>query len=270
MLVGFESARIGVMTEGTEKFTSANIFTIDKSSGRTIGANIQGLNSTPTTLWGSNTPKQIRGVGTGNVTLTLAAEDVPEEVIGAITGAVKDANGIWTIGRDTKPPFSAIEIVSSDGNNPVYLALLKGTFGFPDANPQTNQQNQTIQTDSLTFTGTSRDSDYRVFAKGFESDPSFQKAAWDAFVFPFNYAAVTSIAVAPTTVSLAVGGTQQLTPTILPVDANQAVTYSTSDASKATVTGNGLVTGVAIGSATITVKSNEDPSKTATVSVTVA
>lgn len=75
---------------------------------------------------------------------------------------------------------------------------------------------------------------------------------------------VTGVTVSPATKSLAVGATQQLTPTISPSDASvKSVKYKTSDATKATVSTAGLVTGVAAGTATITV-TTDDSGKTAT------
>ena len=81
--------------------------------------------------------------------------------------------------------------------------------------------------------------------------------------------AVTGVSVAPTTLALTVGGsTGTLTPTIAPVNAaNKAVTWSTSNATVATVN-NGVVTAVSAGTATITVTTT-DGSKTATCAVTV-
>ncbi|MFP1879791.1 phage tail tube protein [Lonsdalea quercina] len=64
---------------------------------------------------------------------------------------------------------------------------------------------------------------------------------------------VTGVTVAPSTVSVAEGATTQLTATVAPADAsNTSVTWSTSNASVATVSGAGVVTGVAEGTATIT------------------
>lgn len=80
---------------------------------------------------------------------------------------------------------------------------------------------------------------------------------------------LTAIAVTPATASIAVAATQQLTVTPTPADAsNVAVTYATSDATKATVSASGLVTGVAAGSATITITS-DDGGYTDTVAITV-
>lgn len=79
---------------------------------------------------------------------------------------------------------------------------------------------------------------------------------------------VTSVTLDQTGAELEAGETQQLTATVLPENAtNKAVTWSTSDASVATVK-NGLVTAVAEGTATITV-TTEDGGKTASCTVTV-
>lgn len=84
-----------------------------------------------------------------------------------------------------------------------------------------------------------------------------------------NSTAVTGVTVSPTTASIAVAATRQLTATVAPSDAaNKAVTWSTSDASKASVNSSGLVTGVAAGSATITA-TTADGGKTSICAVTV-
>lgn len=81
--------------------------------------------------------------------------------------------------------------------------------------------------------------------------------------------AVTGVSVSPTSASIAVNGTQQLTRTISPSNAsNQTVTWSSSNTAIATVNSSGLVTGVAAGSATITV-TTQDGNFTANSSITV-
>ena len=82
-------------------------------------------------------------------------------------------------------------------------------------------------------------------------------------------AAVTSVDVSPATASIAVGATAQLTATVSPAAANSAVTWSSSDSTKATMDATGLVTGVAAGSATITATSVADGAKTDTATITV-
>src|SRR6218665_2163908 len=82
---------------------------------------------------------------------------------------------------------------------------------------------------------------------------------------------VTSIAITPFPAGVAVGSTQQLKAIVGPADAaNQEVSWSSSDPSKATVDAAGLVTGVTAGAVTITAtaKDGSDVKGTATVTVT--
>jgi uncharacterized protein YjdB len=80
---------------------------------------------------------------------------------------------------------------------------------------------------------------------------------------------VTGVSVSPTTVSINSGGTSQLTATVSPSNAsNKSVIWSSSNSAAATVSSTGLVTGVAVGAATITV-TTVDGAKTATSAITV-
>ena len=95
---------------------------------------------------------------------------------------------------------------------------------------------------------------------------------WLEFKNSTTTIAVTSVAVSPTTASVAIGGTSQLTATISPSNAtNKAVTWSSSNTAVATVNTTGLVTGITVGSATITVTTqNGNKVATATINVTAA
>ncbi|MBO5529181.1 MAG: Ig-like domain-containing protein [Bacilli bacterium] len=82
--------------------------------------------------------------------------------------------------------------------------------------------------------------------------------------------AVTSVSVAPTEIELDIGETQQLVPTVtVEAGAAQTVSYGTSDASVASVSSTGLITALKRGTATITVTSTVDDTKSATCEVTV-
>jgi formylglycine-generating enzyme required for sulfatase activity len=84
---------------------------------------------------------------------------------------------------------------------------------------------------------------------------------------------VASVSLSPSTASLTVGGTQQLTPTTRDASSNvltgRTVSYSSSNTAVATVSTSGLVTAVAAGSATITATS-EGVNGTAAITVTAA
>lgn len=79
-----------------------------------------------------------------------------------------------------------------------------------------------------------------------------------------------SLAVTPATSTGAVASTVQLTATPTPAAAPKEVVWTTSDATKATVSATGLVTRVATGTATITATSVADSSKTATSAITIS
>ncbi len=79
----------------------------------------------------------------------------------------------------------------------------------------------------------------------------------------------TGVSISKTSINLQIGGSETLTATVTPADANNKnVTWSTSDATVAAVDKNGKVTGIKAGNATITA-TTEDGNKTATCSVTV-
>ncbi|MDR0865506.1 MAG: Ig-like domain-containing protein [Candidatus Symbiothrix sp.] len=81
--------------------------------------------------------------------------------------------------------------------------------------------------------------------------------------------AVTGVTVDPTSATLRVGATKQLTETVAPTTAaNKAVTWQSNNTGVATVSTSGLVTALAIGSATITVTTT-DGAKTASSTITV-
>lgn len=84
------------------------------------------------------------------------------------------------------------------------------------------------------------------------------------------YVAVQSVSLDAESAVLLGGRTVMLTPTVLPADAsNPNVTWTTSDASVATVSTAGVVTAVGAGQALITVASQDNPALTATFSLTV-
>ena len=81
--------------------------------------------------------------------------------------------------------------------------------------------------------------------------------------------AVESVTLDKTTAEVMAGETVTLTATVAPADAtDKTVEWTSADNAIATVS-NGVVTGVAAGTTTVTVKSVADPSKSATCTVTV-
>lgn len=82
---------------------------------------------------------------------------------------------------------------------------------------------------------------------------------------------VSSITVNPSTVSMTIAQTQQITATVAPSNAaNKTLSWSSSNTGIATVSSSGLITSVAAGSATITVQATDGSNVYNTVSVSVS
>ncbi|ACK41321.1 Ig-like domain-containing protein [Listeria monocytogenes] len=71
------------------------------------------------------------------------------------------------------------------------------------------------------------------------------------------------------TITIKVGETVALTASVLPTNASQEVTFTSSNPPKAKVNASGVIEGMAEGTATITVASKEKTSIKKTVEVTV-
>lgn len=86
-----------------------------------------------------------------------------------------------------------------------------------------------------------------------------------------NTIAVTGVSLNKSTTTLLVGATEKLTVAITPDNAtNKNVTWTTSDATKATVANDGTVTGVKAGTATITATTTDGSKATCIVTVNLA
>jgi uncharacterized protein YjdB len=85
--------------------------------------------------------------------------------------------------------------------------------------------------------------------------------------------AVTAVTLNKSVLALSVDGSEKLTPTVHPTNANRNVTWESSDPAKASVAADGTVSGVAAGTATITVttvgKKADGTSATTSCAVTV-
>ena len=102
------------------------------------------------------------------------------------------------------------------------------------------------------------------------SNGATESAKVDVPAFTTNKIGVTTVTATPATTSITVGNTQQISSEVEPTNADdKTLIYTSNNEPVATVDDSGLITAVKAGNATITVKSNDNATATAKVSVTV-
>ena len=226
------------------------------------------------------------------ITLTIAPPALDK--LCAITGKSFDATTGMMVDSPKQNKYYAImyRTKGTDGGYR-YVSRLKGQFNIPEETVHTEDDGTDTNNTQITFTGIYTEHE---FDKGIYDGTAWSKAGAKGIVVDARYGLadistffdsvqtpdtiqvapptpethVTGVSVSPTTGSITVGQTLQLTPTVTPADAtDKSVSYSSSDEAVATVSATGLVTGAGAGNATITVTTT-DGSFTATCAVTVA
>lgn len=203
----------------------------------------------------------IRGEGSDNITLTVPALDL--KTVAWLTGKTLDeATGAF-IDTESVERYFAIgyRLRLTDGSYR-YVWRLKGAFNIPDETSATENEGTDTNNQQLTFTGNKTVTRFNYDgkrAKGIVIDERDDLCNLETFfdtvqtpdtISDLAKSTTTAISVSPTTASLLVDGTQQLTPTTTP--SGQPVRYATSNAAVATVSSTGLITAKEVGTAIIT------------------
>ena len=204
------------------------------------------------------------------VVLAVAQTDTPVSVFcGEYSAETNPLTVSKAAGAAVNPPTLeskttdsiTIGAVTTDNGQTVEYAI-STTPAVPDADWQ----------DSLTFTGLTASTAYYLFART-AANPSYHAgAASDALAVTTDdpIITVTDIIVSPSTVTVALGATAQLTATIIPSNAtNQAITWESSHESNVSVTAKGLVKGLKAGTTATITAITADGGKTAHCIVTV-
>lgn len=230
----------------------------------------------------------IQGEGDDTIALTVAPPELAR--LAFITGrSFDDDTGMMVDSPKIDKYYAIMYRTKGNDGKYRYISRLKGKFSVPDDTAATENNGTDANNQTTTFTGIY--TTYK-FDKGQYVDGAWVKAAAKGIVVDTRYEKadvsdfftavqtpdtiqssteinVTSVSLAPSSVSLAPTETTQLVPTVLPANASdKSVSYSGDNDAVATVDATGKVTAVAAGTATITVTTT-DGGFTDTCAVTV-
>lgn len=223
------------------------------------------------------------------ITLTLAPPALDK--LAQLTGKSFDVTTGMMVDSPRQNKYFAImyRTKGTDGGYR-YVSRLKGQFNIPEETVATEDDGTDTSNTQIEFTGIYTEHE---FTKGIYDGTQWKKAGVKGIVVDARYGladvstffeaiqtpdtiqgvtpesvSVTGITLTPTTATVTVGNTTTLTATVAPANAtNKSVTWTSNNESAATVA-DGVVTGVAEGTATITA-TTADGNFTASCAVTV-
>ena len=276
------TATIKVRTEDGN-YTATSTVTVRK---RVINVTGVSLNKTSVTLTKGETSQLTATVSPSNATnpsvswkssstsvATVSSSGLVKAADGGtatITVTTEDGNYTATCKVTVKVPVTGVSLDKTD------LSLTEGdTYQLSATVSPSNATNKTVSWKSSATSVATVSSSGLITAKA-EGSATITvttedggKTATCRVTVKKKVISVTGVSVSPTSLTLTEGDTYQLSATVSPSNAtNKSVKWQSSAAGIATVSSSGLVTAKLIGSATITV-TTEDGSKTATCRVTV-
>lgn len=207
-------------------------------------------------------------------TITLVLAPPALQLLAQMTGKSFDATTGMMVDSPRQNKYFAImyRTKGTDGGYR-YVSRLKGQFNIPEESVQTENDGTDTTNTSIEFTGIYTEYE---FTKGIYNGTSWEKAGAKGIVVDARYGladvsnfftsvqtpdsiqvasgvyTVSGIGVTPSTATVEVDETVQLSASITPNGATGTITWSSSADTTATVDQTGLVTGVEAGSATIT------------------
>ena len=205
----------------------------------------------------------------GSDTITLTVPALPLGKLATITGKVVDPSTGAFIDCPPVEKYFALgyRLKLTDGTYR-YVWREKGSFAIPDETSATEDNSTTTNNQQLTYTGISTAYEFtngggsgvKGRARGVVIDERdglcdlstfFSTVQTPDTVAALAVSSVTALSISPTTSSITVGNTATITPTTTP--SGKPVVFASSNPRVATVSNTGVVTGVAAGTAVVTV-----------------
>lgn len=205
-------------------------------------------------------------------TITLVLAPPALDKLATMTGKSFDATTGMMVDSPRQNKYFAI-MYRTKGTDGAYryVSRLKGQFNIPEETVQTEDDGTDTSNTSIEFTGIYTEHE---FTKGIYNGSSWEKAGVKGIVVDARYgladvsnffsqvqtpdtittssSPVSGIGVTPSTATIEVGDTVDLTATLYPSGATGTITWSVTSGDTYASVNNGTVTGLAEGTATIT------------------
>ena len=288
--------------EGSKELTGVSTGTIGGATGNLVSGNI--IASNPTWSGGKASITLSKGTGvasnlsiqwqkgsitgewtTGTSVTGLNHNDI---VYARLTDGINHGQEASVTIKDTGAPTAATIELSSTSVNTGTTVTATVTLNDSQSGPNItscryiwNTSSAKLGTNASSYTGGAFSSNGQKISRNMSSTGTYYlhvltvDKGGNALETVSNAISVrqlvTGISISPTTVSLQVNKTQQLTANITPANAtNPAVSWKSSNTGVATVSTTGLVTAKAEGTVTITATTTDGTNKSATCKVTVS
>lgn len=198
---------------------------------------------------------------TGSDTITISTSGIEHDVLADITGQYYDSLTGMFVEKERKQKYFAIGYQTKTTSGDVmFVWRLKGSFNIPDQTSATENEGTDANGQELTYTGISTTKKFvktgsqaKAITVNTTVNPIAENVFFGSVQTPdtINPHTVTpSVSVVPSNASVEAGSTIQLDAIVVP--AGTAVSWTSGTVAKATVDSNGVVTGEAAGSSTIT------------------
>lgn len=169
-LIGFKRATIQILDESLQPVADKKyVVEGTTNKGATSSFEVTGLSPEAVKVYGSNIPYYVSQKGTGDLSATFSALDLPAEVENAVLGRDGEKDGVTHIGDDTEAPYCAVLFESAAlSGEKVGIGFYAGKFGRDSISAETTTGSAIEpQADEYTFTPISKNVGGKSQAIGF-------------------------------------------------------------------------------------------------------
>lgn len=183
---GFKRMHVAVLNDRNEAVAAKTHTLEGDGKGGTVSAKIGGLESPTAVISASDGAYYTSASGVGEVTLEVEIVELTQQQKADLLGHTYE-NGIIKVGKQSRPPYTAVILESEDKNGkPVYISLLKGKLRSDSVELATGEADKAKEGQLTTLSGSfeTRGADGWAYMAGREADPAFDYETFRDLIFP--------------------------------------------------------------------------------------